>query len=263
MSEATVTHALFSVTLATAMFFGIIVALLVGRKLGIQRRARNPDATSGGVAAVQGSIFGLVGLLIAFTFSGAATRFDGRRELIIQEANAIGTTWLRLDLLAEPARAELRDKLRRYLDARLEFYRDVHDEVTARPAYARATELQKQIWAGAVEAGRAPGMQQATMLLLPSLNETFDIASTRAMILQIHPPKIIFALLFVLAIASALLAGFDMTGRGRPSWLHIIGFAATMALALYVILDLEYPRIGLIRVDDFDRNLVELRASMD
>jgi cytochrome c oxidase subunit IV len=106
-------------------------------------------------------------------------------------------------------------------------------------------------------------MQQATMLLLPSLNETFDIASTRAMILQIHPPKIIFALLFVLAIASALLAGFDMTGRGRPSWLHIIGFAATMALALYVILDLEYPRIGLIRVDDFDRNLVELRASMD
>jgi hypothetical protein len=263
MSAALVPHVVYSISLAVAMFVGIIVALLAGRQLGIRRRARNPEATGGGVAAVQGSIFGLVGLLIAFTFSGAATRFDERRLLIIDEVNALGTTWLRLDLLAEPARAELRDALRRYLDARIEIYRDVQDETAVRSAYAKSIALQKQIWANAVEACRAPGMQQATMLLLPSLNQSFDIASTRAMIPQIHPPQIVFGLLFVLAIASALLAGYDMSGRGRPSWLHIVGFAATMALALYVILDLEYPRIGLIRVDDFDRNLIELRASMD
>jgi hypothetical protein len=263
MSAAGFSQVAFSIGLAAAMFVGIIVALVAGRRLGIRRRALNPEATSGGVAAVQGSIFGLVGLLIAFTFSGAASRFDARRMLIIDEVNALGTTWLRLDLLAEPAQTELRDKLRRYLDARLEIYRDVHDETAVRTAWATSIELQKQIWESAVEACRAPGMQQATMLLLPSLNQTFDIASTRAMSVQIHPPQIIFALLFALSIASALLAGYDMSGRGRPSWLHIIGFAATMALALYVILDLEYPRIGLIRVDDFDRNLIELRASMD
>ena len=100
------------------------------------------------------------------------------------------------------------------------------------------------------------------MLLLPALNDMIDITTTRAMAARMHPPLVILAMLFGLGLASALLAGYGMAGGKSRNWLHMIGFAAVMAVAVYVILDIEFPRLGLIRVDAFDQALVELRASM-
>jgi hypothetical protein len=79
---------------------------------------------------------------------------------------------------------------------------------------------------------------------------------------QMHPPMVVFVMLFGLALAGALLAGYGMAGGKARSWLHMVGFAAVLAGAVYVIIDLEYPRLGLIRVDAFDEALVELRSSM-
>ena len=100
------------------------------------------------------------------------------------------------------------------------------------------------------------------MLLLPALNTMIDIAATRALAMQIHPPAIIFAMLVGLALASALLVGYGMAGGRKRNWLHMLGLAFVMAFAIYVILDIEYPRFGFIRVDAFDQALVELRESM-
>ena len=94
-------------------------------------------------------------------------------------------------------------------------------------------------------------------------NEMIDITTTRKMANQMHPPTVIFVMLFGLALASSLLAGYAMAGRKKRSWLHMLSFAAVMAIAVYVILDVEYPRVGLIRLDTFDQALVDLRASMD
>ena len=103
---------------------------------------------------------------------------------------------------------------------------------------------------------------QSTMLLMPALNQMIDITTTRTMAGQMHPPIIIFVMLAVLALVSSLLAGYSMTGGKTRSWIHMVGFAAIMAVTLYVILDIEYPRLGLIQVDAFDQALVELRQSM-
>ena len=100
------------------------------------------------------------------------------------------------------------------------------------------------------------------MLLLPALNQMIDITTTRTMAGQMHPPMVIFVMLFGLALAGALLAGYGMAGGKSRDWLHMLGFAAVMAITVYVILDIEYPRLGLIRVDAFDQVLVEVRASM-
>ena len=89
-----------------------------------------------------------------------------------------------------------------------------------------------------------------------------DITTMRSMAAQMHPPMIIFAMLFGLALATSLLAGYGMAGAKTRSGLHMVGLAAVMAVAVYVILDMEYPRLGLIRVDAFDQALVELRESM-
>ena len=94
------------------------------------------------------------------------------------------------------------------------------------------------------------------------LNAMIDITTTRTMSGQIHPPTVIFALLFGLALVSSLLVGYGLASNKSRSWLHMLGLAFVMAVSVYVILDIEYPRLGFIRVDSFDQALVELRESM-
>jgi hypothetical protein len=98
--------------------------------------------------------------------------------------------------------------------------------------------------------------------VLPALNEMIDITTTRTAATRMHPPGIIFGMLGTMVVVSALLAGYGMAGTRGRSWLHILSFATTLALTVYVILDLEYPRLGLIRVDAFDQFLVDVREGM-
>lgn len=100
-------------------------------------------------------------------------------------------------------------------------------------------------------------------LLLPALNDMFDIATTRVLATRQHPHPAIFGMLLVLVLMSCFLLGFSQAKMARQSRLHLVGFAATTALALYIIIDLEYPRVGLIRVDSFDQALIEQRDSMN
>jgi hypothetical protein len=207
-------------------------------------------------------VFGLMGLLIAFTFSGAAARFEARRQLIVEEANDVGTAYLRLDLLPAGTRDTMREEFKRYVDTRIGAYRASDDPAKAYAMYAESATQQGELWTTAVEACGQVSTTPCTMLLLPALNAVLDIAATRAAALQQHPPGVVYVLLGVLALACALLAGFSMGGDPRRSWLHVGGFAAILALTIYVTVDLEYPRQGLIRVDAFDQVLVDARAAM-
>jgi hypothetical protein len=246
---------------AGGLFVGMILLLELGRALGRRRQGELDEGGRAGLGAVEGAVFALLGLLVAFTFSGAASRFDARRQLIGQEANAIGTAWLRLDLLPANAQPELRDLFRRYLDSRVAGYQKMPDLAAALAELSKATALQGEIWHRAVAACQeSPNPVKAH--LIPALNEMFDLAATRALAAQSHPPLIVFIMLGVLALMSSLLAGYAMAGGKQQSWIHVVGFALIMATTLYVILDLEYPRLGIIRVDAFDRVLVELRQSM-
>ncbi len=252
-----------SVLLAIALMLVMLACLEVGRRLGLGRVARDGDVASKGIGAIDGAVFGLLGLLVAFTFSGATARFDVRRELIVQEANAIGTAFLRLDLLQAADRAALRAAFKQYLDTRLDVYRAVPDMVAVRAALERSGDQQSEIWRRGVSACRADSTPIPCSLLLPALNQMFDITTTRTAAHLVHPPAIIFAMLFALAAASSLLAGYAMAESRSRRMVHMLSFAATLSIAVYVIMDIEFPRLGLIRVDDFDSVLVQLRASMD
>jgi hypothetical protein len=253
---------LIAVVFAGGLLVGMVVLLEIGRQLGRRRANKDAEGAKAGLGAVEGAVFALMGLLIAFTFSGAASRFDTRRQLIVDEANAIGTAWLRLDLLPAAAQPELHDLFRAYLDARLSVYRQLPDIEAAHSEIARANALQGEIWNRATAACRESA-NPLTAQLIPALNEMFDIASTRTAVSQIHPPAIIFMLLGVLALTSSMLAGYAMAGGKSRSWIHMLGFALILATTVYVILDLEFPRLGFIRVDSFDQLLVEVRNSMN
>ena len=252
-----------AVLVSVGLFFGMLALMEVGRRIGMQRRQYDAKGYRAGVGTVEGAVFALLGLLMAFTFSGAASRFDARRQLIIEETNHIGTAYLRLDLLPKISQPALRAQFRQYVDARLAFYRKLKDTPAAMAEQVKASRLQGEIWQQAVAASYEKGaLPAAAMLLLPALNAMIDIATTRALAMQIHPPEIIFVMLFGLALASALLVGYGMADSKERNWLHMLGLAFVMAAAIYVILDIEYPRFGFIRVDAFDQALVQLRESM-
>jgi hypothetical protein len=256
------THTDVGALFAIGLFVGMILLLEWGRQIGQRRSRKDEEGARAGLGAVEGAVFALLGLLIAFTFSGAAARFDTRRELIVQEANAIGTAWLRLDLLPATAQPELRGLFRQYLDLRLEAYRQSSDVPAALATLDKANALQGTIWGRAMAACQPP-VSPAVAQVIPALNEMFDIASTRTAALRMHPPAVIFVLLGVLALTSSLLAGYAMAGGKSRSWIHVIGFALIMATTIYVILDLEFPRLGMIRVDRMDEVLVEVRRGMN
>lgn len=240
-----------------AMLAAMLVLLEAGRRIGLHRLKHDEEGSGKGLGAMEGAVFGLMGLMVAFSFSGAASRFEVRRELILKESNAIGTAWLRLDLLPEPARGELRENFRRYVDARLAATR-----AGASQADATIAGLQQLIWTQAVAAVQASGPPGAAPVVLPAMNDMFDVATERYLATQTHPPPEIFAMLLGLALSCALLAGYGMAGRRTRSWLHILCFTGSLLLAIYVILDLEFPRKGFITVDHYDGQLVALRESM-
>ncbi len=252
------------VLIVLALFAGILACLEIGWRL--RRRqiaAETPDADAG-LSALDGAVFGLMGLLIAFTFSGAASRFDTRRSLIVEETNDIGTAYLRVDLLPADAQPALRQDYRNYVDSRLEFYAKLgSDHEAAKAALLRSTQLQQKIWSETLAATARQGSPAVATLAINAVNSMFDITTTRLVALQTHPPPTIYMALGVLVLASSLLAGYGMAKAGRRNWTHALIYAGAVAFALYLIFDMDYPRLGLIRIDSADHVMVDFRNSMN
>lgn len=249
---------------ALFLFFGMLVMLDIGRRFGIRRRAREGEAYAAGLGAVEGALFGLLGLLVAFTFSGAASRFDDRRALIIEEANDIGTAYLRIDLLPAEAQPAVRQKFREYVDARIAAYQSLPDIQKALGQLSRANELQSEIWRLAVPAAaQSPPGSSASVLVVNALNAMFDITNTRTWATQLHPPVVVFLMLAALALGCALIAGHGMSAAPGRNWLHMITFALVLSTTVFVIIDLEFPRLGLFKVSAFDQALVDQRKAME
>jgi hypothetical protein len=253
---------LWSIPIALILFLLVAGSLRMGWKRGRRRMSQQGTDVNEGLGAVDGAIFGLMGLLLAFTFTGAASRFDQRRDLIVEEVNAIGTAWLRLDLLEQGARNETRELMRQYLDRRLDVYRDVTDPDVVAAALSRVATTQAELWGRLISAIRED-RSLPVQTILPAFNDMFDIAEARRLATEMHPPVAIYLMLGLLVLVSAFLAGFGQAKASRQSMLHLAGFAAVTSISIYFILDMEYPRLGLIRVDGFDQALVALRASMD
>jgi hypothetical protein len=249
--------------LAAVLFVGILAALWIGRWIGKRTIARYGPAAGPSISSLETAVFALLGLMIAFSFAGALSRFDTRRAQVVDEANAMGTAYLRIDLVPAAVQPKLRETVRGYVDSRIETYRRLPDLAAAKAALARSQELQGEIWSQAVAAVRMPGSPPMTeLLVLPAFNEMFNFTTTRTAATQMHPPVIIYAMLIGLALASALLAGYQTAGEKAYDWLHQLGFAGIVAFTVYVILDIEYPRLGFVRIDAIDQVMVNVRQGM-
>jgi len=260
--ESGLTYNAIAFLLVLGLFAGMLLMLTIGQRLGQRNLGQETDVVRSRLTGVETAIFGLMGLMIAFTFSGAAARYELRRQLIVEEANAIGTAYLRLDLLPVASQPALREKFRQYVETRIAVYRVLPDVGASNAKGAIAKALQSEIWTGALAALKeAP--PQATIVVIPGLNQMIDVTTTRAIAARTHTPQLIFAILLILGLVCSLLAGYVLaytkTGNVR---LHLFAFALIVTLTIYVIFDLDYPRFGLIQLDFADQALIDLLAGM-
>jgi hypothetical protein len=252
----------FSPTLfALAWLIGMFVTMQVGRRIGEKRLQADKETT--GIDMMGGVVFTLCGLLLAFTLTGGASRYDTRRMLIAQEANDIGTAYLRVDLLASADQPQVRALFREYVASRIAAYGKIPDITAAKTELARSSEIQLTIWKQSIAATRnSSAHPDAAKLLLPALNNMIDVTTTRLMAARIHPPIVIYFLLFLIGLGCALIIGIRMALAERKNWLHMILFSIVMSGCAYVILALEFPRMSFINLGEYDQLLVELADSM-
>jgi hypothetical protein len=248
---------------AVGLFPAFMLAAEVGRRRGLAYLARDPEGLPKGTGAAEASVYAVIGLILAFSFSGADARFENRRHLIMSETNAISTAYMQLDLLPEPTRTEVRKDFLAYLDSRIATYQGAYDESTVKAHLKRSADIKAKIWQKSVASTLdRRSHPNASTLLLPTLREMFDIATTRWLALTDHPPIAIFVLLTGMNMIGAMLSGFATSVNKQRPWFYIWILASVLSVTQYVIVDLEFPRVGLIRLDAADQYLVELRRSL-
>jgi hypothetical protein len=243
--------------IAVSVFIALVVCLEIGYRIGKKRVATIPNPFEG-FGAIEGAVFGIFGLLLSLSFFGAASRLDTRRQLIVTEATVIGSAYMRVDLLPNAEQPEVRHLFREYLDERMRISESA-DETQALAEMSKATKLQQAIWSRAISATKegAPGAP----LLLVALNQMTEIANTKAIAVRTHLPALVFYFLLAAALLSGFVAGFGMA-RGERNWLSIFAYASMVTLTMYVMIDMEYPRAGLIRIGAADLAMTTLRDSI-
>ncbi len=253
---------MIAAVVSSLLFLAMLVFVDIGFRIGKKRKKNTPETSDEGSGTVDAAVFGLLGLILAFTFSGASTRLDTRRAQIVQEANAIGTAYLRVDLLPSSEHPSIRKLFKDYLESRIEVYEKMPDVAGAKAALAKGNDLQSQIWSKSVAACQLDPTPRTCSLVIPALNDMIDITTTRTMATVQHAPVVILGLMVLLSLLGALLAGFAMSPQTKRSPLHTILFALAISVSVYVVLDLEYPRAGLINLKAMDQAIIDLRGQI-
>ena len=242
------------------LFLAILLLVLLsvegGYRLGKYRRSRSEQEKEAPVGAMVGATLGLLAFMLAFTFGLAAARFDTRRQVLLDEANAIGTTYLRAGMLPD-RREDIRALLRDYVDTRLEAVRSGKVAEGIR----RSEHLQDQLWAQAVAVGENNPTSIVVGLFVQSLNEVIDLHAKRVTAgLRNRIPGAIWVALFAVAVLSLAAMGYHAGLAGTSRSLADLAVAFTFSAVIGLIADLDRPQEGVLKVSQ--QALIDLRQSM-
>jgi hypothetical protein len=243
-----------------AVFMATLAVVMLseegGIRLGRYRRTLSDQEKEAPVGAIATAMLGLLGFMLAFTFGLAASRFDARRLALLEEANAIGTTYLRAGLLAEPFRTSIRKLLREYVDVRLEAVQAGQVE----RGVSRSAELQRPLWEQGVAAAEKDPRSITAGLFIQSLNSVIDLHATRVMFgLRSRIPVTVWVTLYALVILALAAMGYHAGLSGSRRSLAVFALALAFSAVMWMIADLDRPHEGLLRVSQ--QAMVDLKNS--
>jgi hypothetical protein len=241
---------------AFGLFGGLVATLEVCFYLGKQARRRRTDEPDQ-LSTIQGAMLGMLALLLGFSFALAAGRFNDRVQLIVSEANAIGTAWLRCDMVTEVARAELHQILVDYTDQRILFY-DADDSASQLAAAKKSEALQIRMWA--IVAGESKAQPALANVLLPPFNEVMDLQAARVAAATRHMPGMLLLLLLSCSLVAVASVGYGGGLVGKRNVMLTTSLAFIISGALWATIDMDHPRKGLIRVGQ--QPMLDLQAGI-
>jgi hypothetical protein len=242
-----------------ATVFVVGLSIECGHRLGHYRRRSSEEEKEAPVGAIVGATLGLLAFILAFTFGLAASRFDARRQIVVEEANAIGTTYLRAGLLAEDGRSvRIRKLLREYVDARLEAVQSGDVERLLR----RSDELHRDLWNEAEAVGRQQPNSIVVGLFIQALNETIDIHAKRLLVsVQSRLPGVLWGVLYLVTILTMVGVGYYEGLSKSKRTLALVVLVLTFAAIISLVADLDRPQEGLLTVSQ--QAMIDLRNMMN
>ncbi len=238
-----------SVLIAVLLFALIAAAHELGLRLGNYRLAHSDSDVKSQTSAIQGSVLGLLALILGFTFSMSIQRYDQRSGAEVAEANAIGTAELRTALLPAPFDGQAQAAIDAYIELRLRSAAvDLTHREERRALNVETTRLQQQIWDIGVAAAEVNPNPVKTGYFLTAVNDLIDAYGSRLDALQRHVPPAIFYLLFIFFIATGSLIGYSSGLGHRRSRAPALILTLLICLLVFIIIDLDRPRRGIIQV---------------
>jgi hypothetical protein len=251
--------------LSPVMMGVVLVALLLlgseaGFRLGKRGASRSNDRVRSVHLTVQGALLGLLALLLGFSFAMAGARYETRKAQLVAEANALGTAYLRADLLPADLRDGVKEILKRYVETRLAAYLPGAPENAIADAVKKSEAIHAELWARTVEAGKDSSRGATNALFIAAVNGVVDVHGTRIAAGRDRVPEVILVMLVGYSMLSTGVLGYvyGLTGS-RQTQVQVV-FSLLIVFVILVILDLDSPRSGLIRVSQ--QAMLDVQASM-
>jgi hypothetical protein len=219
----------------------------VGFRLGRRSEANTSDKTKAAVEIVEAAILGILALLLGFTMSMTLSRFEVRKQLVLDEANAIGTCYLRVGLLPPPEGSEIANLVRQYIRVRVQYGTSGHDPARLESLRAQSAELQSQLSARAVACEQKDPNPVKVDLLLQSLNQAIDLESARRTAFQNQVRQSVIYVNAIVGILATMLVGYTFGLHGKRQIFSMGVLALAITLVLSLIIDLDRPRSGFVR----------------
>jgi hypothetical protein len=229
-----------------------------GFRFGLRLFTTLDEPRKGQISGIQSAVLGMLGLLLGFTFAMAVSRYEMRRSLVVDEANAIGTTYLRASFLPAEHKAAVEELLRRYVDVRISFDTAGTDAAKRAAAEAESARLQREMWNHTVQAATVPTLMTAKFV--EALNQTIDLDATRLNALRARVPGAVWLLVLVVAGAGCYAAGYRAGASSERTGFANFLLPLLVTVVITLIVDFDHPYRGFIDINS--QPLIDLQASI-
>jgi hypothetical protein len=235
---------LSALTIVIILFFSMLISIWIGYKTGLNKtelETKNSEISS--------SLLGLLALILGFTFAMAGSRYENRKNNLIDEANCIGTAILRADIYPDSLKNEFKKDFDSYLDSRRDYYTLERDEASLYASLKKSAVASDKLWSRAAFYAKDKDYFIQSNMMLPALNAMFDSASKSNMVLISKVPETIVYLTLIFSIIISFFIGYNSGLEKKLTKKFILGFCFLICVVIFITLDLDRPRRGLIKLD--------------
>ncbi len=250
-----------SYIIAILLLFFILLIYILGTIAGYHQKMKNPEAKADGIGPLESALLGLFALLLSFTFSQTASRYDKRINLAVSEANDIGTVILRTDLYPDSIRTALRNDLKLFVEARIAYNNAGYNKQRIDKSIAEAEEISGRIWQTATNAFKATNLVMPHSIMLPALNNMVDVVTSREAGRTARVPDLIMWLLISLNLLGSFTIGYSKNVKKRD-WIILIIYAVMTVATIFTILDLDRPSRGIITTKEWSDKIADLKKML-